>query len=112
MQVQKTMVGGTMSEGMLCDSKMLGWMGGAEGIAVQIPESIPIGSPPPLTKPRPNQDNEGPTATTTTTTIAGETTGLYERKLTKEEKKKLAEEKRKAKRAAKEAKKQEDEEGN
>lgn len=103
LKIEKTAVGGTMSEGMLCDSKMLGWAGGAAEVAVQIPESIAIGEAPPATKPRPNdgkQSEELPPPS------AGE--GLYERKLTKEEKKKLAAEKRAAKKAAKEAKKSDD----
>jgi tRNA-binding EMAP/Myf-like protein len=95
LKIEKTTVGGAVSEGMLCDSRMLGWTGGAAGIAVQIPESVEIGSAPPATKPRPNEGTEeapsGPV-----------TGGLFERKLTKEEKKKLAAEKRAAKKAAKE----------
>lgn len=78
---------------------MLGWSGGAAGIAVQIPDSVEIGSCPPATKPRPGQsssENE----------ISSQNVeGLFEKKLSKEEKKKLAEAKRLAKRAAKEAKK-------
>jgi tRNA-binding EMAP/Myf-like protein len=100
LKIQKIVVGGTMSEGMLCDSRMLGWTGGAAGIAVQIPESIAIGSPPPTIKPRPSDGKEcggdvptGPV-----------TEGLFAPKLSKEEKKKLAAEKRAAKLAAKEAK--------
>jgi tRNA-binding EMAP/Myf-like protein len=98
-KVEKTAVGGTMSEGMLCDSRMLGWTGGAAGIAVQIPESIEIGSSPPATKPRPNDGKDsgevqsGPIAE-----------GLFAPKLSKEEKKKLAAEKRAAKKASKEEK--------
>ena len=96
--VKKTSVGGVMSEGMFCDSNMLGWTGGAAGIAVQIPESVEIGSAPPATKPRPKQvDAE--------TQPQEKVQGLFEKKLTKEEKKKLAEERRKARKAAKEAKK-------
>lgn len=92
--IEKTTIGGTVSEGMLCDSRMLGWTGGAAGIAVQIPESIEIGSAPPSSKPRPNEGmEEAPTGPVTD--------GLFERKLTKEEKKKLAAEKRAAKKAAK-----------
>ena len=88
-----------MSQGMLCDSRMLGWVGGAAGLAVQIPESIEIGSSPPSSKPRVNfHEEEKPPE-------QPQVQGLYEKKLTKEEKKKLAEEKRKAKKAAKEAKK-------
>jgi hypothetical protein len=97
MLVQKTSVGGSMSEGMLCDSGMLGWTGGANGVAVQVPESIDIGSAPPSSKPRPK--GEEPAAG------AGPVeAGLFEKKLTKEEKKKLAEERRKSRKAAKEAK--------
>eukprot|EP00934_Nitzschia_sp_Nitz4_P001352 Nitzschia sp. Nitz4//scaffold267_size26297//15387//15899//NITZ4_008269-RA/size26297-processed-gene-0.29-mRNA-1//-1//CDS//3329544905//1352//frame0 len=100
MQVEKTTVGGTLSEGMLCDSRMLGWAGGAAGIAVQIPESIEIGSSPPATKPRPT-DGQGDAGATPSGPV---TDGLFERKLTKEEKKKLAAEKREARKAAKAAK--------
>ena len=101
MVLKNTSVGGVMSQGMLCDSRMLGWVGGAAGLAVQIPESIEIGSSPPSSKPRVNfqQGEEKPPEQ------QPQVQGLYEKKLTKEEKKKLAEEKRKAKKAAKEAKK-------
>ncbi|KAJ3310398.1 hypothetical protein HDV04_005056 [Boothiomyces sp. JEL0838] len=51
-ELKKTNVGGRPSFGMVCDSKLCGWKGGAEGIAVQIPEDIPIGSPCPVSKPR------------------------------------------------------------
>ena len=100
--IQKTTVGGVVSEGMLCDSRMLGWTGGAAGVAVQIPDSIDIGACPPHEKPR------GNFATTEQSDAAAaipavEVKPLFEKKLTKEEKKKLAEEKRKAKKAAKEA---------
>ena len=98
MEVTKTSVGGTMSDGMMCDSKMLGWTGGAAGVAVQVPDDFDIGSPPPATKPRPKDSNN---TEASAAPPAGE--GLYERKLTKEEKKKLAAEKRAAKKAAKEA---------
>lgn len=97
-QVTKTSVGGVMSEGMLCDSKMLGWPGGAEGIAVQLPESYPIGSAPPTTKPRPKEESAAADA-------GPVEDGLFAKRLTKEEKKKLAEEKREARKAGKEAKK-------
>jgi tRNA-binding EMAP/Myf-like protein len=103
MQVKKTIVGGVSSEGMLCDSRMLGWSGGAAGVAAQMPDSIAIGDAPPSTKPRPiqqeQQDADAPGADS-----AAAVPGLFEKKLTKEEKKKLAEEKRKAKKMAKEAK--------
>ena len=96
MTLQKTTVGGVVSEGMLCDSRMLGWTGGAAGVAVQIPDSIEIGACPPNEKPRMNFESEE-------VVPAVEVKPLFEKKLTKEEKKKLAEEKRKSKKAAKEA---------
>lgn len=97
--LKKTVVGGIMSEGMLCDSRMLGWSGGAVGVAAQIPDTFEIGSAPPATKPRPKQQDEGPPPADDSDNC------LFEKKLSKEEKKKLAEEKRKARKAAKEAKK-------
>jgi tRNA-binding EMAP/Myf-like protein len=100
--ITKTSVSGVMSEGMFCDSKMLGWVGGSEGIAAQIDESVPVGAPPPLNKPRPKHEK------VETTLEESEVKGLFEKKLTKEEKKKLAEEKKKARKAAKEAKKAEE----
>ena len=97
--VQKTTVGGVMSEGLFCDSKMLGWTGGAAGVAAQIPASVDIRTAPPATKPRPQQESAS------TELPASNVEGLFEKKLSKEEKKKLAEERRKARKAAKEAKK-------
>lgn len=96
--ITKTSVGGHMSEGMLCDSKMLGWIGGGEGIAQQIPDSIEIGSSPPLSKPKVTFDN---TTDQSSDIPAVDVKPLFEKKLTKEEKKKIADEKRKAKKAAK-----------
>ena len=98
-EIKKTPIGGVISEGMLCDSRMLGWPGGAAGIAAQVPDSVDIGSPPPATKPR-----TGQASAVEETTPLQPIEGLFEKKLTKEEKKKLAEAKRQAKRAAKEAK--------
>uniref|UniRef100_A0A7S2EV43 tRNA-binding domain-containing protein n=1 Tax=Trieres chinensis TaxID=1514140 RepID=A0A7S2EV43_TRICV len=99
--VTKASVGGTMSEGMLCDSAMLGWKGGAKGVAAVVPESFDVGSEPPAEKPRPKGAGDGDDAPPP----ASAAPGLFEKKLTKEEKKKLAEEKRKARKAAKAAKK-------
>ena len=79
---------------------MLGWSGGAHGVAAQIPDSCDIGSAPPATKPRP-AGSVGDSAPLPESSVPG----LFEKKLTKEEKKKLAEERRKARKAAKEAKK-------
>lgn len=98
-QVKKASVGGVVSEGMLCDSYMLGWKGGAKGLAAILPDSFEIGSVPPESKPRGKEAEGG-----NSEAIAPAAPGLFEKKLTKEEKKKLAEEKRKAKKAAKEAK--------
>ena len=101
--VKKAAVGGVMSEGVFCDSAMLGWQGGAKGIAAQIPETVPIGSTPPATKPRGRQQQS---ESSSERAAGGEVQGLFEKKLTKEEKKKIAEEKRKAKKAAKDAAKE------
>eukprot|EP00816_Leptocylindrus_hargravesii_P002620 CAMPEP_0196809882 /NCGR_PEP_ID=MMETSP1362-20130617/9753_1 /TAXON_ID=163516 /ORGANISM="Leptocylindrus danicus, Strain CCMP1856" /LENGTH=176 /DNA_ID=CAMNT_0042184701 /DNA_START=62 /DNA_END=592 /DNA_ORIENTATION=+ len=101
-QVTKATVGGIISEGMLCDSIMLGWTGGAKGIAVQVPEHFELGAAPPSSKPRMDGGGSKPKED-----IGPAAPGLFEKKLTKEEKKKLAEEKRKAKRAAKAAAKEE-----
>jgi tRNA-binding EMAP/Myf-like protein len=51
-EVKKMSVGGTTSEGMLCDSKMLNWAGGAEGLCVQVPPSFSPGDSAPTSKPR------------------------------------------------------------
>jgi hypothetical protein len=103
LEIKKTLVAGAMSEGMFCDSRMLGWTGGASGIAAQIPESVEIGASPPAEKPRPG----GQGATEDNNAPAPVIEGLFDKKLTKEEKKKIAEEKRMAKRAAKDAQKAE-----
>mmetsp|Transcript_17282 Transcript_17282/g.49507 ORF Transcript_17282/g.49507 Transcript_17282/m.49507 type:complete len:188 (+) Transcript_17282:174-737(+) len=103
-EIKKTSVGGVMSEGMFCDSHMLGWKGGAQGVAATVPESFALGSQPPDEKPRPKgaggNDGDGPPP--------ADLPGLFEKKvkLSKEEKKKAAEERKarlKAKKAAKAA---------
>mmetsp|Transcript_17056 Transcript_17056/g.19728 ORF Transcript_17056/g.19728 Transcript_17056/m.19728 type:complete len:85 (-) Transcript_17056:73-327(-) len=81
---------------------MLGWKGGAKGIAVNLPDSFEIGSSPPSTKPRGGNQSEN-----TQEAIAA-APGLFAKKLTKEEKKKLSEEKKKARKAAKAAKEAEE----
>jgi hypothetical protein len=97
--VTRTAVGGVMSEGLFCDARMLGWVGGAEGVAAQIPDSIEIGAAPPNTKPRVTFEQEKEPDMP-----AVAVKPLFEKKLTKEEKKKISDEKRKAKKAAKESK--------
>jgi tRNA-binding EMAP/Myf-like protein len=52
MRVTPTSVGGVKSEGMLCDSWMLNWSGGAKGAIQQIPDSFAIGDSPPSSRPR------------------------------------------------------------
>jgi hypothetical protein len=101
--VRKATVGGVMSEGMLCDSKMLGWIGGAAGIAAQMPEALELGSAPPAQKPIPSTSTSAGGAESSVPAV--EVKPLFEKKLTKEEKKRLAEEKRKARKSAKDAKK-------
>lgn len=49
--VTKTNVSGIPSFGMLCDSPMLGWQGGAAGVLVCLEEGE-IGSAPPAERPR------------------------------------------------------------
>ena len=58
--IKKQTVGGVLSEGMLVDSCMLGWSGGAVGICVQIPPSFALGSAPPKSKPRLDGVEESP----------------------------------------------------
>ena len=52
MEIKPTNVGGVISNGMLCDSVMLNWAGGAAGLCVQVPETCALGSPAPTSKPR------------------------------------------------------------
>mmetsp|Transcript_48682 Transcript_48682/g.72240 ORF Transcript_48682/g.72240 Transcript_48682/m.72240 type:complete len:188 (+) Transcript_48682:174-737(+) len=101
--VKRATIGGVISEGMFCDSHMLGWSGGGKGVAAQVPDSFPIGSAPPSSKPRKDKEIEDELAKEQEIQTK-EPEGLFEKKLSKEEKKKLAEEKRKARKAAKAAK--------
>ena len=50
--IKRTQVGGVISQGMMCDSKMLGWTGGGAGVAVTMPESFALGAAPPAQMPR------------------------------------------------------------
>mmetsp|Transcript_33619 Transcript_33619/g.77687 ORF Transcript_33619/g.77687 Transcript_33619/m.77687 type:complete len:256 (-) Transcript_33619:85-852(-) len=95
-KVTRRAVGGTTSEGMLCDSPMLGWSGGAAGIAALIPDSFNPGDSPPSSRPR--GDGGG---AATAEPVGPVTGGLYEKKMTKEEKKAAAKAAREAKKAAK-----------
>lgn len=98
--IKKTVVGGISSEGMLCDSRMLGWGSGSAGIAAQVPESYAPGSCPPTT--RPGGGGGGGGVAAEGGEVAGPAVpGLFEKKLTKEEKKALAKAKRDAKKEAK-----------
>jgi len=99
MAVAKTTIAGHTSEGIFCDSRMLAWDGGSQGIAAQMDKALALGCPPPINKPRP-----GVAPTKTTKLEESTVEGLFKKKLTKEEKKKLNEEKKKARKAAKEAK--------
>jgi tRNA-binding EMAP/Myf-like protein len=51
-QIKATAVGGVMSRGMLCDSPMLKWTGGAKGMVQQLPDSFNVGDAPPSARPR------------------------------------------------------------
>ena len=50
-QLKKTSVGGVKSEGMICDSGMLQWTGGAKGAIQRLPDAYAIGDKPPLSRP-------------------------------------------------------------
>eukprot|EP01083_Nonionella_stella_P085704 237708_1 len=106
MDVTKATVGGVISEGMLCDSRMLGWIGGAQGIAVNLPDNFDIGSVPPSSKPRGNGNGNGNGESQSggAESLGPVEPGLFEKKLSKEEKKKLAAERKAKRKAAKEAK--------
>ncbi|KAL7443524.1 hypothetical protein ACHAXM_008955 [Skeletonema potamos] len=96
MEIKRAAVGGIMSEGMFCDSKMLGWGSGAAGIAAQVPDSFEPGSAPPTSKP-----GAPPSSSAESAAPAVEVKGLFEKKLTKEEKKKLAEQRKAARKERK-----------
>lgn len=51
-RVKACAVGGVMSRGMLCDSPMLAWTGGAKGIVQQLSDAYVIGEKPPSSRPR------------------------------------------------------------
>ena len=95
-EIKSTMVGGTKSAGMLCDEKMLDW-GTTVGVAVQAPDSLPIGGDVPDENPN-KPRNVVPEATVAAAAAAEP--GLFDKKLSKEEKKALAAQKRAAKKAA------------
>ena len=107
--ITKTTVGGVVSQGMFCDSSMLGWSGGGKGVAAQLPDSFEIGSSPPSEKPRLDDLANNNSAPPEEEIKYPEVKGLFEKKLTKEEKKKLTEERRRKRREAKAAKKEMDE---
>lgn len=94
--LKKTNVGGVISEGMICDSVMLKWAGGAEGIAVQIPTSFALGDPAPTSKPR--MDGGGSTPQVTQPELSAKEMKAREKEARKKE---LAE--KKAARLAKKA---------
>ena len=98
MVVKKASVGGCMSEGMLCDPPMLGWVGGGAGNAALVPVDFAPGDTPPESRPRMDQ----PKAAAEPAMPAVDVKPLFEKKLTKEEKKAAAAVK-KAEREAKKA---------
>ena len=51
-EVKETTVGDTVSQGLVCDTAMLEWKGGTEGIAALLPASFVPGDPAPAEKPR------------------------------------------------------------
>lgn len=80
--VKRTNIGGRVSEGVICDSRMLNWSGGGAGVAVFLGDDAEVGSLPPADRPRPNVSKPeayGPV-----------TDGLFKKKPSREEKKAAA----------------------
>lgn len=50
--ITKRTISGIVSQGMLMDSKNMGWSGGAIGNAVLVPDTLMPGDPAPTTRPR------------------------------------------------------------
>lgn len=95
--VKRTSVGGVASEGIVCDSRMVGWSGGGAGVAVFLgDDDAEVGASPPAKRPRPK-------AAQTEGALAPVTDGLFEKKLSREEKKKAAKAAREARKAKKSA---------
>lgn len=51
-KIKRTQISGVPSNGVVCDSTMLGWTGGGAGTAATLPESCAVGSKPPAQRPR------------------------------------------------------------
>ena len=97
-ELKRTTVGGVLSEGMLCDGKMLGWGSGSIGNCVQVPTSLKPGSDALKTKPG---------APTSASTTSGAVETKSDKQL-KAEAKEARKQELKAKKAARLAKKAED----
>lgn len=84
-EVKKVIVGDVASEGLLCDTAMLGWNGGAQGSVALLPASFAPGTPAPLEKP---SKREAMTDASGNTSVAAANEVMEEKKvLTKDEKK-------------------------
>ncbi|GMH53610.1 hypothetical protein TL16_g01489 [Triparma laevis f. inornata] len=92
--ISRTSVGGVMSEGMVCDSKILNWVGGGEGVAVQVPDTFDLGVEPPSSKPRMDGKPADSGVEGGMEGLSVEAEPLFEKKMTKEEKKAAAKAKR------------------
>lgn len=51
-KIKRTQISGMPSNGVVCDSTMLGWTGGGAGTAATLPESFDVGAVPPAQRPR------------------------------------------------------------
>lgn len=51
-KVTKKAVAGVNSDGMLCDSDMVGWSGGAKGVVARVNDWWELGAAPPTNRPR------------------------------------------------------------
>jgi tRNA-binding EMAP/Myf-like protein len=81
--VQRRSVGGVQSEGIICDSVMLGWKGGGKGLCVILPVSFSPGDPAPSSKPR----GIGDPSAVDEAAASASAPAVKEKELTKEEKK-------------------------
>ena len=91
--VAKRSVSGAVSEGMLMDSKAMGWSGGSVGNAVLLPDDLAPGAPAPASRPR--QGGTGTGADEPASSAAAD------KKAAKEQAKAAAKAAREAKKAAK-----------
>jgi len=104
-EVKATTFGDDVSEGLLCDTAMLGWKGGVEGAVALLPASFDPGDSAPLEKPRRGEALTDAAGNIVVCAV-NEEIGVV-KVLTKEEKKTQADAKKALAKAARDAKKKE-----